>query len=120
MPSWFLLLDTNLRSHLPAVGLQTPFSVRRRLSPSSDCPQARLSICIKIILIRTKVKGAFRPRLAQARAPFHHGIRNDQPHTSPLIQRLPVACHADGEGDDGKQRDLPKLKDHVFEAVAFE
>ena len=41
------------------------------------------------------------------------------PFRFPLIQRLPVAFYSDGQNDEGKERDLPKLKRDIDDAIPF-
>jgi hypothetical protein len=37
----------------------------------------------------------------------------------PLIQRLPVAFYSDGQNDESEERDLPKLKRDIDDAIPF-
>ena len=41
------------------------------------------------------------------------------PFRFPLIQRLPVAFYSDGQNDEGEERDLPKLKRDIDDAIPF-
>ena len=40
-------------------------------------------------------------------------------HVSLLIQRLPVPFYSDRQNDEGKERDLPKLKRDVDDTISF-
>jgi len=41
------------------------------------------------------------------------------PFRFPLIQRLPVAFYSDGQNDESEERDLPKLKRDIDDAIPF-
>jgi hypothetical protein len=49
----------------------------------------------------------------------YHKQLHQQFLSVPLIQRLPVAFYSDGQDDESEERNLPKLKRDVDDAIPF-